>query len=453
MDTTEARYAEIARKMLELNDWVTPWFDYDVPFWGKPPLSFWVTALSFKLFGVNEFAARLPHYICGVFILWLVWDWAVQRSREEALYSVALLCGGILYLMSSGFVMTDMWLLLGTTLSMRGFWSAVENTHKSGSYKGWMFFIGLGIGLLAKGPVAVVLTGIPIFFWLIFTRRFHQIWSLLPWIRGSLLTAAIALPWYVIAELKTPGFLNYFLVGEHFYRFVIPGWKGDLYGSAHHFPRGTIWLFLLTDWLPWALLFPVMFVILWYKKRINKAAFEDRDWHLYLIMWALSPAVFFTAAGNILWPYVLPGFPGMALYVASWFANQTSLSHVKKERFLLFGLTITAIIMVIVILAIPITGAGEKKSAKSIIEIYNVHKKDNESIFYYGKRPFSASFYSNGKASEVLNKDELGRLIRTKDAFLAINKEDYVQLPDTLKNRLQFIDASGKYQLYQILLQ
>ena len=58
MDTTEARYGEIGRKMAELNDWVTPWFDYGVPYWGKPPLAFWVTAISFKLFGVNEFAAR-----------------------------------------------------------------------------------------------------------------------------------------------------------------------------------------------------------------------------------------------------------------------------------------------------------------------------------------------------------------------------------------------------------
>ncbi|WP_457333927.1 ArnT family glycosyltransferase [Rhizobacter sp. P5_C2] len=58
MDTTEARYAEVGRKMLELGDWITPWHDYGVPFWAKPPLSFWLTALSMKCFGVNEWAAR-----------------------------------------------------------------------------------------------------------------------------------------------------------------------------------------------------------------------------------------------------------------------------------------------------------------------------------------------------------------------------------------------------------
>ena len=73
MDTTEARYAEIARRMAELGDWVTPWYDHDVPFWGKPPLSFWLTATSFHLFGVSEFTARLPHFLCGLLVAWLMW--------------------------------------------------------------------------------------------------------------------------------------------------------------------------------------------------------------------------------------------------------------------------------------------------------------------------------------------------------------------------------------------
>ncbi len=59
-DVSEARYAEIARKMLETGNWVTPQHDYGVPFWAKPPLSTWLSAFSMKLFGVNEFAARLP---------------------------------------------------------------------------------------------------------------------------------------------------------------------------------------------------------------------------------------------------------------------------------------------------------------------------------------------------------------------------------------------------------
>ena len=62
-DTTEARYAEIGRLMYETGNWITPLFDYSLPFWGKPPLSFWATAASFHIFGVNDFAAHFPHFL------------------------------------------------------------------------------------------------------------------------------------------------------------------------------------------------------------------------------------------------------------------------------------------------------------------------------------------------------------------------------------------------------
>ena len=63
MDKTEARYAEIARIMYETNNWITPQIDYGVPFWAKPPLNTWLSALSMKVFGVNEFAVRFPAFL------------------------------------------------------------------------------------------------------------------------------------------------------------------------------------------------------------------------------------------------------------------------------------------------------------------------------------------------------------------------------------------------------
>ena len=71
-----------------------------------------------------------------------------------------------------------------------------------------------------------------------------------------ILVFATVLPWYGLAELRTPGFLEYFLVGEHWHRFTVPGWDGDRYGHAHVFARGTIWLFAALAALPWSLLIP-----------------------------------------------------------------------------------------------------------------------------------------------------------------------------------------------------
>ena len=169
LDTTEARYAEIARKMVELNDWITPWFDYGVPFWGKPPLSFWMTAASFKLFGINEFAARLPHFLGAVLVAWLVWDWSNRRSSQEAWYSAALLAGSVVFFIAAGAVMTDMALVLGITLTMRGFWLGLHGTDAERGRERWLLFLGLVIGLLAKGPLVLVLTGVPIALWALLT--------------------------------------------------------------------------------------------------------------------------------------------------------------------------------------------------------------------------------------------------------------------------------------------
>src|SRR5215467_11131131 len=88
MDHTEARYADIARRMLQANDWITPWIGDGVPFWGKPPLSFWATRLSFEALGINEFAARLPHFLLGGLVAWAVWQYVRTSSTRAAWHSV-----------------------------------------------------------------------------------------------------------------------------------------------------------------------------------------------------------------------------------------------------------------------------------------------------------------------------------------------------------------------------
>lgn len=267
-DLTEARYAEIARKMVASGDWITPWYAEGVPFWGKPPLSTWLTAGSMQLFGVNEWAARLPHFVCAALVAWLMWRWLRLYSARAAQLGLALLIGSVLYFVAAGAVMTDMALLVGLVLAMRGFWFAISRTDgfKAAKRERWLFFVGLGLGLLAKGPVALILAGLPIGLWMLawlflphqssapIGRKLIWLWKRLPWIRGLALTLLIAVPWYALAEWRTPGFLNYFLIGEHWHRFTQPGWSGDLYGTAHVEPRGAIWLFALAAFLPWSLL-------------------------------------------------------------------------------------------------------------------------------------------------------------------------------------------------------
>ncbi len=124
------------------------------------------------------------------------------------------------------------------------------------------------------------------------------------------------LPWYLVAEARTPGFLEYFIVGEHWQRFVESDWQGDLYGHAHSFPRGTIWLFAILAFLPWSFVLPV---VAWRRRRAGiSATTDDRSLNRYLWAWALVPCVVFTLSGNVLWTYVLPAMPALAMLAAMY---------------------------------------------------------------------------------------------------------------------------------------
>lgn len=446
MDTTEARYAEIARIMVELNDWVTPWFDYGIPFWGKPPMSFWLTAASFELFGVSEFTARLPHWLAGVLVAWLVWGLSARRSRQEAVYTTALLVGSALYFISAGAVMTDMALVVGTTLIMRGFWLGLHGTAKERKRERWLLFVGLGIGLLAKGPIVLVISALPIALWAMMSGNLIKVWRELPWLRGSLVVLAIALPWYVLAESRTPGFLSYFLVGEHWQRFVMPGWKGDLYGSAHEYPHGTIWFFMFVDLLPWTLLLPALALYGRKTRAVGETNREDQSWRRYLLLWGLMPAVFFTLAGNILWPYVLPGFPALALWASGWLARQPDRQVV--ERTLTAGVAFTLLATSAIIVSLPITGRSEDKSAKALVADYESRRKTGQNLIFLDKRPFSAAFYSHGKAELVPNAIQLTQKLEHTSAFVAIKTDSVRNLPPPLTGLLTPVSVHGRYTLY-----
>ena len=451
MDTTEARYAEIARKMLELNDWVTPWFDYNVPFWGKPPLSFWVTAISFKWFGISELNARLPHFLAGLFILWWVWRWTRKHSSELAVSATIILATSLLFTASSGLVMTDMWLLLGVVMAMTAFWDTVIAPEQANLYSSWWFFLGLVIGLLSKGPVVLVFVGVPIFVWVLWQKAWWPVWQKIPWVKGGILTLLLALPWFVMAEIKTPGFLEYFILGEHVYRFVIPGWEGDLYGTAHEHPKGAIWGMLWIGLLPWSILVPMLGVWLWLKKSGRGLNLNDNI--VFLLLWGLTPVVFFSFAGNILWPYVLPGLPALAVLIGLWLNQQ----DVQKKFWLLLASLMSLTIILGVSVVLMLGDKTEKKSQKSLIHYYQSLQPDrvlstpNPVLYYLEKRPFSASFYSQGKA---LRADSIAQVIMTKHAqpvYIAMQPSMFKNLSMKQRNQLEHLKDFVGYQLFRVL--
>lgn len=458
MDNTEARYAEIARVMLSLGDWITPWYVSHVPFWGKPPLSFWSTALSFGVFGVTEFAARLPHFLAALLVGWLVWGWAVQRSRQQALAAVALLAGCSLMLISAGAVMTDMTLVVGTTLTMRGFWLGLHGDDAQRQREGWLFFLGLAVGLLAKGPLVLVLAGLPLGLWTLRNRQLGRVWRDLPWLRGSLAVLLLVGPWYAAAEMRTPGFLDYFLLGEHWHRFVTPGWTGDRYGMAHSAPWGSIWLYAGVAVLPWSLLLPLAWWR-WRKAALTNRAVRatraaptipasDKPLQRYWFLWGLTPAVFFTFAGNILWTYVLPALPPLALLGANWLSRQPDVRFVN--RWLTGGLITSALLFTGFVGGLNLQRTEDWHTTQHLIAHYAELNTRGSALVFYPERPYSAAFYSRGRAEQIAQASALRSRLAGQPTFLAIKTSAMDTLPPEVRARLQWQAQHGDYTLFLV---
>lgn len=399
MDTTEARYGEMARLMVETGNWLTPQFDYGVPFWGKPPLFTWMSATGIKLFGVTEFAVRFPHWLAGLVTVGLISLLAYRAGVSALIAAIVLLTCGI-FSIAAGAVMTDMALTLAMTITMIGFYYCWLGQTSKAKWWGYLSFIGLACGLLAKGPVAIVITGIAVFPWLLlqhgFIGAFIELKRRFPLVSGIALMLIVALPWYVLAEIATPGFIDYFIVGEHFKRFVVSGWEGDLYGSAHNQPRGMIWIFWLQAALPWSIVLPIL---LWIRRKKPKKINSDHTaLFSFLICWLFSPLILFTMAGNILPAYVLPGIPALGLLVASL---------ITKEDFKWFS-GAAAVLPVLLMIAMLVLNFGKADERSDRVIFSHVTKSDP--VFYVGKRPFSGQFYSSGKATKLESVASLNSL-------------------------------------------
>ena len=446
MDTTEGRYGEISRKMAEMNDWITPWFDAGVPFWGKPPLAFWMSALGIKLFGVNEFAVRIPQFFAALLVAMICYDWA-KRALVNPFYVIAILSSSFLFIALSGAVTTDMALCIGSALSLRGFWLTLRSKVSQRKFEQWLFFIGLSIMLLAKGPVGWVLVFMPITLWALLTGSIKETWKGLAWISGCTLAVLAVLPWYLTAEQHTPGFLHYFVIGEHWERFTVSGWKGDLYGTAHAQTRGSIWLYLVSASLPWSLIFPITVWMAKHNKNGDQKPANQKNtnqqFKLYLALTGLAPCVFFTMSGNVIWTYILPGLPSLALLLALFLGE---LKPTVAKKMVLIGTCVSAITMVTLFLALTLGHRADAKSAKAVVKLYEAQHSSNPLVFL-DDRVFSSKFYTGGKSLSIKTVAELDKLPNTGLIYIAVRKSQFKLLGKQLDG-LKAVGDGENYRLY-----
>jgi len=319
----EGRYSEIAREMVESGDWLVPHFWY-LPHFDKPPMTYWLVAVSLKLFGQNEWAARLPLALAGLSGAGAAWLLAGSiGGRRAAFWSVLILQTSLLYFGMARMLTTDIFLTQFVAWAIYFFWRSWLCLRDSGAGKPakrfWLWhmagWVAIALGFLTKGPVAlaiplVAMVSLVIFRWNTFSRKGLLFGGLGG---GLVLSLLLDAPWFLAVNARIPHTLDYMLFHQaagHIMGAKIKGRQGPLF---YFFP------ILAAGLLPWTWLLGW----LWRRAHWRKMPEAQKDGWLLLNTWGIFTFTLFSLTHSKLPAYILPLFPALAVMLAVRFFAET----------------------------------------------------------------------------------------------------------------------------------
>jgi 4-amino-4-deoxy-L-arabinose transferase-like glycosyltransferase len=309
IDRDEPRFAEASREMLERGDYIVPYFNNQVRF-DKPPLTYWCQVASFKLFGENDFTARLPTAIAAAFVAVLLLEWGTRIRDERAGWWAAIVFTLTLQTFVHGkAAVADMWLVLFFTLAHRCGWELLFQ-HPKRPIFWWIFYVSLAFGFLAKGPIAwtpLLTVALAKLFYP--EKRLNAQFRFAP---GITLMLAIVCVWAVPALMRTHG--DFFRIGimHHVVGRSFSAMEGHGASSPAWYVALLPFYFVtvFVSFFPWSMKLPA----LWTELRSNRDATDT-----FLITGTLIIFCVFTLVKTKLPHYTLPAFPLLALLVARRF--------------------------------------------------------------------------------------------------------------------------------------
>jgi len=304
LEPDEGRFAQIGREMAANGNYLVPHLNGIEQFY-KPPLVYWLNAVAYKIFGVSEWTARLPSALAFFGVIWLT-GWMGWRLAGRAVgWSAALVLASMMEPYGLGRQITlDMTLTFWITAALACL-VQVATAGEARKY-GTLFFFCMGLGFLAKGPMAWVVPGVAAVAWTWAARCDGQRLGL-PWVAGILLALVVSLSWFVVVCLKFPELWGYFVGYE----------LKDRFASTTHGRAKPWWFFLpilAVGTIPWTLFLPGLVVRAW--RKFRHGGFSAPQWALGAAV--VIPFMVVSASGSKLLTYILPIFSPLALALAWW---------------------------------------------------------------------------------------------------------------------------------------
>ena len=323
MDDVDATQATIARNMLVSGDWVTAHID-KIAFLEKPPMIYWSMAVSYKVFGVHDWAARIPMALatmalCVVTAAFGAWAF----GKREGLYAGLGMSTCLGLFLFTRVLIPDVMQAFAIALALWAFMRALDEEEPHPRLWAIVMAASLGAGLLLKSLIGVVFPSAIGLIYLFLTRQLFsaRTWKRLHPFSGALIVILIAAPWHILAALRNPpyfvftlhsgpgqyhGFLWFFFINEQLLRFLNLRYPRD-YDTV---PRLYFWLFHLAWLFPWSVYFPA----------VAKLSFKPTDragkTRLLALCWAGFILVFFTFSTTQEY-YSMPCYAAFALLLGS----------------------------------------------------------------------------------------------------------------------------------------
>ena len=308
----EGRYSEIPREMAASGDFVTPRLN-GVKYFEKPPLLYWLSALTFKTFGLSEFTAR---FWGGCFALFgVLLTYATARTiygRQAGIWSAIVLSTSILYYVLGQIILLDTAVAVTISGALFCFLLAMRQPRGRKRFALFMaFYVFMALATLTKGLIGIALPGAVVFLWVLLLNRWKALWPFYP-LAGTLLLLAIAAPWHVLAARANPDFLHFYFIHEHWERFT----------TRVHGRYQPWWFFLAL--LP-AGVFPWTLFAYHAVRDALAGGWKARHHHAeawFFAIWIGFVVAFFSKSQSKLVPYILPVFPAVAVMVGPFLAKQ-----------------------------------------------------------------------------------------------------------------------------------
>lgn len=395
----EGRYGEIGRWMLASGDWLTPRLN-GIPFFHKPPLLYWLEALSMGVFGVHPWAARLVPALHAGLMLTALYLAGRHIGGERLAQRATLMLGTSLsFLVGGQYINHDMMVASWIGVTIWAFAAAFMQGDKPDTRLALIGFAASALGVLSKGMIGFALPGLVLLIWLVWTGQLRKV-TRLPWLRGLVLFAVLALPWFVLVHQQYPGALNYLFGTQQVSRFT-----GTTFNNAR------AWWFYLAC-LP-LLFFPWLFFV---RPQADPAlSAPGRAWHALLWIWLVTILGFFSVPNSKIVGYLLPVMPAVALLAAMGFGRWLDHRPQTSDRVLW---TLALLATVVAVAATVLSGRySDKRSTQDLAATLACQSAPSDTVYALEGFPYDLPFYTGAAKPMVIVRDWAAERRRTGDSW------------------------------------